>query len=368
MFLLYLCLSVVSVILALFLLIKKRYAYWLDRNVPFIKPSFPFGNFKGVGSKIHIGVAFVKFYNELKGKFPYGGGFMFTSPFVILTDLDLIKNVFIKDFSYFTDHGLYSNEKDDPLSYNIFSMEGDRWKNLRQKLTPTFTSGKMKMMFPTVAAVGLELKKCVDREISISSEIEMLNVVGRFTIDVIASCVFGIEVNSLEHPDHQFYTMMRKFTNEPHLRGIRLFFVIAFEGLAKKLGIKFNGDDIIDYYTKSVQEIITYREKNDVKRNDFMNLLIQLKNKGKLDDDTSDGKSGFLTTQEIISQSYIFLGAGSDTSATTISYALNELVEYENIQDKLRKEINSVLERYEGQITYDSLIEMNYLDQVINGN
>jgi hypothetical protein len=36
-----------------------------------------------------------------------------------------------------------------------------------------------------------------------------------------------------------------------------------------------------------VQDTVTYREKNNIKRNDFMQLLIQIKNKGEVEEDRS---------------------------------------------------------------------------------
>lgn len=70
---------------------------------------------------------------------------------------------------------------------------------------------------------------------------------------------------------------------------------------------------------------------------------------------------------EMIAQSYVFFIAGFETSATTMTFALFELATHPEIQERVRKEINEVLAKHEGKITYDSLSEMKYLGQVIDG-
>lgn len=49
--------------------------------------------------------------------------------------------------------------------------------------------------------------------------------------------------------------------------------------------------EVSQFFLGVVKETMDYREEGNITRNDFMQLLIQLKNKGKLDD-ADDGLTG----------------------------------------------------------------------------
>ena len=68
-----------------------------------------------------------------------------------------------------------------------------------------------------------------------------------------------------------------------------------------------------------------------------------------------------------MAQAFIFLAAGFESSGSTMSYALYELALQPEIQNRLRAEIMQVLNKHNGQLTFDALEEMAYLDMVVSG-
>ncbi|EDW47928.1 GM21580 [Drosophila sechellia] len=149
---------------------------------------------------------YLKFSKQTDG--PFVGFYLYAMKYIVITDVDFLKTVLIRDFDKFHDRGVYHNEKDDPLTNSLATIEGQKWKNLRQKLTPTFTSVKMKSMFSTVLNVGDEMIRVVDEKLSSSSQtLEVTDLVSRFTSDVIGICVFGLECNSLRDPKAEFVQM-----------------------------------------------------------------------------------------------------------------------------------------------------------------
>jgi cytochrome P450 family 6 len=56
--------------------------------------------------------------------------------------------------------------------------------------------------------------------------------------------------------------------------------------------------NITKYFVNMVVETVNYRERNNFTRNDFMHLLIQIKNKVKLDEDIESLEQNDLGTLE----------------------------------------------------------------------
>lgn len=220
----------------------------------------------------------------------------------------------IKDFQHFHDHGLYTNLKDDPLSGHLINVEGKYWKKLREKLTPTFSSGRMKQMVPIIVEVGEKLEAVLAKKIETEPEPEFKDFLACFSTDVIGTCAFGIECNSLEGKNEEFRQMsMKALTPLPYSLTKKLI-KATFPGLARWLGFRTTHEDASAFFLKIVKEVVEFREANNVKRHDFMDLLLQLKNVGELDD--AEKKSGEmnvekLTFNEIAAQVYIFFIAVS---------------------------------------------------------
>lgn len=59
--------------------------------------------------------------------------------------------------------------------------------------------------------------------------------------------------------------------------------------------------------------------------------------------------------------------AGFETTSSTLSYCLYELARHPEIQQQIQEEIETVLDQNGGTFTYDSLIELKYLESVIDG-
>lgn len=206
---------------------------------------------------------------------------------------------------------MYYNVKDDPLSGHLLNIEGDYWKKLREKLTPTFTSGKMRNMVPTIVDVGTKLEAFMLKTIEENPEPEIKDILARFTTDIIGTCAFGIECNSLEDKKAKFLEMGLKVFQQPRNSFVKQLIAVTYPDFARKLGIKIVRDDVSEFFMNIVKEVVEFREKNNVKRNDFMDLLLQLKNSGELADGNNSNKLGKLTIEEIAAQVFVFFLAVS---------------------------------------------------------
>lgn len=346
----------------IFLYFKKSFSYFRSNKIPHSAPAFPYGNVKGIGRTIHLGQIFRNCYEQFKSVDKICGIYIFSQPVHVLCDLDVIKDVLVKDFNKFQDRGFYHNEKDDPLSGHLVALSGERWKKVRTQMTPTFTSGKMKFMYPTIVEVTNRFKDYLQNSIKINDEIEMKDILARYTMDVIGTVAFGIECNSLKDPNSEFRQMSRSALEKPRHNPAFVSLMNTMPAVARFLRLKQIRDDVSEFFLGVVHDTIRYREMERIERSDFMDLMIKLKR-----DETSANTNG-LTMNEIAAQAFVFFIAGFETSSLTMVFTLYELALNMDIQTKARSEIENTLNKHDGQFSYEAMMDMPYIDQIINGN
>ncbi|XP_021925292.1 cytochrome P450 6j1-like [Zootermopsis nevadensis] len=282
----YITLALFTILCGLFIYLyfyfTRNFNFWKELGVSYVKP-LPFvGNLKEVMFlKENVGKTFQRIYNEHSDK-PFVGIFAFDQPSLLIRDLDLVKNILVKDAQYFIDRVITVDENVESLCANtLFSMKGKRWRKVRVNLTPAFTSAKMRMMFKLVELCGKDLVKYLDIVTADGCPVDARETMAKFTTDVIASCAFGINSNSLKNPDAEFRRYMRNILDFSIRKGLAALTALFAPNLKRILKLKFVDDDTTNYIRKAVWQTVDYREKNELIRNDFLDSIIEMRNKWK---------------------------------------------------------------------------------------
>lgn len=287
------CSSIFMVTLVLLLVVfvciyfyyKHAFQYWKKRGVTHLQPSFPFGNFN---SKVTTKSAQMiqEIYIQLKNTgAKYGGYYLLGMPFFLPLDAEICKYILTKDFQHFHDRGMFCDEKRDPFSANLGLLPGKKWRYLRNKLTPAFSPAKIKNMFPTMMACSSDIKNILESAADEAGTIDIYDMVKRYVSDVICSCAFGFESNSLKNPEVDFRKYVNMLINLSITDSLRLILGIFVPDVLKLFRISLFNPKVTKFFYNITKQTVEYREKHNFYRNDMMHLLIRLKNNENIDDD-----------------------------------------------------------------------------------
>ncbi|KAI7815403.1 cytochrome p450 [Rhyzopertha dominica] len=381
---------ILSVIVA-YLFYKYGYKptqYWKEKGIAHLEHAWPILGNIGLDMML-IRKPFYDVVIDNYNKFPeerYYGMLQFSRPALVIRDLDLIKQIGVKDFDSFTDHmGLIPVEADPLMGGNLFGMRGQKWRDMRATLSPAFTSSKMRGMFTFMSECAKDFANYFLEEAKGKvMEVDMKDLFTRYTNDVIATSSLGIRCDSLRERESSFYRMGKKLTTFNSLTtGIKMMVATVLPKLLTLTKTGFIAKDCADYFRTIILETIDKRTKENIIRPDMIHLLLEAR-KGNLKHESKvDEGSGFATVEEsdinkagktlsveltdeiIAAQALIFFFAGFETSASIMSFMSLELAINTDVQQKLLEEIDEVYKEYGHNITYDVILRMKYLDQVV---
>ncbi|KAG5309664.1 CP6J1 protein, partial [Acromyrmex insinuator] len=348
-------------LIALYFYLTRNYKYWQKREVPYVDGALPwFGNMLSViCMKTHIADFCYKVYKDNKDH-SMVGIYDFTSPALIVIEPALVKVVLQTHFSSFAENAVHiDKESDNLLSYNPFVLSGEKWLNSRKRLTYAFSSMRLKILLVSVKKVCATMENYMDRKLSNKeTEFELKSLFSKYSAQVVAAAGFGVDGYCFDDSKKDIsFRKLGQAIFKPSKRNIIIFaLVFLIPSLNKIFKISFIPKHVDNFFRTLVAELMEQRRKDGIPRNDFLHLMAELE---RAEGDKFDNEM-------LTGQAMSFVLDGYETSSSIMSFVGFYLARYPKIQEKLREEVISVLNKYDSEITYEGLREMTYMDQVIN--
>ncbi len=398
------CLAVIAIVAYLYWKAQVSKKFWPDHGIYPLPTTFK-DSLAMIGQNINFNVLFANCYDKAKkdkkeGIFGIGGsGF----PMLVISDPDILRQIFVKDFDNFVDRNVdvfmnvlqKSNLKADRIWANtLVNLTGDRWKEVRSTFSPIFTSGRMKAMTVLMKESVHQLVGAFNRAIPSngSGEFELKEIIGKYSMDVIASCAFGVNARTFseDEADKEFVGHASRVFRKPPYDTLKNILIqvprIGFS-IIKALKLPFIRENEINFFYDVVKQTLTSRIQSKSKRNDIIDLMIEAI-RGELKQDTEHEDSDYEKEAKLnhnkklssispedeeiimVATAMVMLVAGYDTTALTMSYACHELAMNQDVQERLREEVDEAYGKKDDDacvsLDYSDVQFMEYLDQVLS--
>ncbi|KAH8371393.1 hypothetical protein KR093_007180 [Drosophila rubida] len=372
-------LILLALLLVLFVLIYKfsmaPYGVFRDRGIVHESPRPFIGN---LSLRVLFGrTPFIEMlihkYQKFK-QYKVYGFYNIREPFFVLHDVELIKKVGIQDFDYFTNHrDMIAEFSESLFSKCLISLKGDKWREMRNTLTPAFTGSKLKAMFELINECSLEGVRYIESELrnsnSLDIELEMKDYFERFANDVIASAAFGIKVNSFVDKTNQFYKAGQSVIHFTGLAMLKIILYGIMPRVIKALGISLFDPRKTEYFKSLIFDAMKYRAEHKIIRSDMIHLLMEAKRNFLLQETIPESSTEHaeFNDDDLLAQCVLFFVVGFEIMSVCLAYLTYELCMNPTVQSKLYEEIHKVEQELQGKpLTYPMLSKMKYMDLVIS--
>ena len=229
------------------------------------------------------------------------------------------------------------------IGQGLVIVNGDEHRRQRRLLTPVFAMKHMRALEPTMWEKALEstelFTKIVTDTATSSGFSEPINIdhyTGLVGLDIISKAALGVDYQSMKNPDSDLVRNYREVF-EPTLvfRALALSRLLFPLELLKKLPLRRvqNGVKAIDLlhgsFHKEIHKKKALMEKGQLDTNDIISLLIR--DRHCVDD------------QELVTHMLTMLGAGHETVAVSVTWAVYEFCRKPEWQKSVREEVRHVL-------------------------
>jgi len=185
---------------------------------------------------------------------------------------------------------------------------------------------------------------------------DMSDILSKYANDTVATCAFGIEIDSFKYPNNEFFLLGKK-VNFGGWSSFVFFMQRNFASVAKFFKLRLFGPKVENFFKNVVATTVKTRDEQEIVRPDMIQLMMETRNKNSGPEFEID---------EMTAQAFVFFLAGFDTVSRAMCFVTYHVGVNPDVQRKLREEIDDALRQTNGKPTYEVINRMKYLDAVVN--
>ncbi|CAG2169916.1 unnamed protein product, partial [Oppiella nova] len=304
------------------------------------------------------------------------------APVLTVADPALVKRILVKDFDVFSDR--YQTPYPNPITGvdHLGEAHGADWRRMRAVWSAMFTGAKLRHLCPTLADCVAELVRSL--EASVGAQTDLVPIFERFAMDALWKVGFSVKCGA--QSDHGAGNVLvsnyNKAFNTDFVRSRTL--QAVWQWMLEIVGVlNINAMTYLMFFMQFIRRVITDRRRQ---QNDGYNDFIECFMKSVRDPNLEFRASGssvanekdnsrellpqttskYLTESEVSANGWLLLISGTETITSSLSFVAYELARNPDVQRRLRYEIVAATDDTNGNIGYDALTRLPYLDAVLS--
>ncbi|KAL6431889.1 hypothetical protein ACFW04_007376 [Cataglyphis niger] len=263
------------------------------------------------------------------------------------------------------------------LGTGLFTSTGAKWHARRKILTSAFHSNVLNQF----ANILLKEGDCMTKSLKHTGGVvvkDLIPFVSEHTLNAICETAMGISLQKLSE-SQQYRNAVHDIIELILYRGLRPWFYNDFlfslspQGRKQKRILKI----LHGFTEKIIAERKLYHERTndrylknlendkETETDDVKAFGIKKKRLAMLDLLIAASRDHFLTDLDIKEEVDTFMFGGHDTTAMSMTYALLLLAEHKDVQERVRVEVDTVMQENGGKLTTRSLQNLSYLERCL---
>ncbi|XP_037512507.1 cytochrome P450 3A29 [Rhipicephalus sanguineus] len=353
---------------------RRRHKQSLLRRygIPGPEPSLLFGNYMELKKdRIKVMEQWAQQYGKVYGF--YEG----EVAKVVIGDINIAKECFVKRAHEFIDRPPMVTDIESILN-SLIGLKGDEWKTVRNLLNPSFTSAKMKLMLGIIHHCSDTLLEILGEQVPDHrrAAVNFSKLCQGVSMDVITKCSLGWQSECQKNVDDPVISTIREILlNSGNAINDVCILIPSLGTIMSYIFPLLSYGRLFTSMQDSLHQVLQVRKKGTPAVADIVQLMVEAQKNSVIPNEVQNGtvtstssdirpKTSFIKDTHIVSNCFVFLVAGYETTASTLAFTLYELARHPDEQRRLHDELMSTFPDKD-VLSYEDLQALKRFDAVI---